>query len=157
MVGLYLLSQLVEIIPAPFIGLYRDDGLAVSQATPRQIEIMKKKICQVFHKNGLQVTTEANAKVVNFLDVTFDLRTGIYKPYMKENDSPLYVHSKSNHPPTVLQNIPAGVNRRLSKISANKDVFEAAAPPYQAALDMSGYKYKLQYEPTEKKKNKKKS
>ena len=87
LVGLYLLSQLVDIIPAPFIGLYRDDGLAVSHATPRQIELMKKKICQVFQKNGLQITTEANAKVVNFLDVTLDLRAGTYKPYMKENDS----------------------------------------------------------------------
>ena len=74
------------------------------------------------NKNGLQITTEANAKVVNFLDITFDLRTGTYKPYMKDNDSPLYVHSRSNHPPSVLRNIPIGVNRRLSKISANKDI-----------------------------------
>ena len=34
LVGLYLLSQLSEIIPKEFIGLYRDDGLAVSCATP---------------------------------------------------------------------------------------------------------------------------
>ena len=103
LVGLFMLSQLVEVIPAPYIGLYRDDGLAVSPATNRQIEIMKKKICAIFNRNGLQITTEANSKEVNFLDITLDLRTGSYKPYMKDNDAPLYVSSKSNHPPQVLK------------------------------------------------------
>ena len=76
--GLFLLSKLKDIIPN--VGLYRDDGLAVSSATPRQIELMKKKICKLFEENQLAVTIEANAKVVNFLDVTLDLNTGIYKP-----------------------------------------------------------------------------
>lgn len=145
LVGLFLLSQLVQVIPSPHIGLYRDDGLAVSNATPRQIENMKKKICQVFSKNGLQITTEANSKNVNFLDIILDLREGTYKPYMKENDSPLYVNSRSNHPPMVLKNIPAGVNRRLSKLSATKDIFDAAVPPYQAALNKSGYNHTLSF------------
>ena len=57
LVGIFLLSQLADIIPAPYIGLYRDDGLAVSSGTPRQIEIMKKKICHVFNNNGLKITT----------------------------------------------------------------------------------------------------
>ena len=161
LVGIFLLSQLTDIIPAPYIGLYRDDGLAVSSGTPRQIEIMKKKICQVFNNNGLKITTEANAKCVNFLDITLDLRTGTYKPFMKENDNPIYVHTKSNHPPGMLQNIPVGVNRRLSKNSSSKEIFDAAAPPYQEALNKSGYKHTLQFEPPEthctkkKKKNRK--
>ena len=40
----------------------------------------------------------------------------------------------SNHPPLVLKSIPNGVNRRLSRISANKAIFDAAIPPYQEAL-----------------------
>ena len=103
LIGLYILSQLIEVIPN--VGLYRDDGLAVSCASNRQIEIMKKKICKVFQNNGLAVTIEANSKIVNFLDVTFDLNTGIFKPYMKDNDKPVYVHIESNHPPNVLKNI----------------------------------------------------
>ena len=47
--------------------------------------------------NGLQVTIQANQKVVNLLDVTFDLNAGLYKPFMKDNDQPLYVNSKSNN------------------------------------------------------------
>ena len=107
---------------------------------------MRKKICQIFNRNGLQVTIEANSKTVNFLDITLDLRTGDYKPFMKENDTPVYVSSRSNHPALVLKNIPMGVNRRLSRISANKEIFEAAAPPYQQALDKSGYKHTLEFE-----------
>ena len=95
----------------------------------------------------MQVTTTVNTKEVNFLDVTLDLRTGIYKPFMKENDIPTYVSCHSNHPPQVLKNIPKGVNRRLSKISATKEVFDAASPPYQEALKNSGYDHILSFEP----------
>ena len=161
LVGLFLLSQLKDIIPISSIGLYRDDGLAVSSATPRQIDIMKKKICQVFARNNLQITIEANCKVVNFLDITLDLTTGVYKPYIKDNDTPVYVNNNSNHPKTVLKNIPLGVNRRLSKISISKEVFDAAAPPYQEALRKSGYNHTLQFQSPDqlrtKKKNRKKN
>ena len=36
----------------------------------------KEKICKIFTKNGLRITTEANENIVNFLDVTLDLNTG---------------------------------------------------------------------------------
>ena len=100
----------------------------MSSARPRQIEILKKKICKVFEKNRLKVTIEANAKIVNFLDITLDLSTSIYKPYMKENDTLVYVNRESNHPPMVLKNIPLGINERLSRISANQQVFDEDAP-----------------------------
>ena len=157
LVGLFLLSQLAEVIPKSSIGLYRDDGLAATTARPRQVDILKKKICKVFSDNNLRVTIEANLKIVNFLDVTLDLERELFLPYMKENHTPVYVHSQSNHPPLVLKNIPAGVNRRLSRISANKDVFDRACPPYQEALRRSGYQYTLQYEPVEDQAAKKRS
>ena len=79
---------------------------------------------------------------------------------MKENDTPVYVNVKSNHPPTILKNIPLGVNRRLSRNSANETVFNQAAPAFQAALDKSGHTHKLVYEPcinTKKKKNRRRN
>ena len=82
LVGCYLLSQLKQ-IPGIEIGLYRDDGLAVLNQTPRQIEKAKKQICQIFANNNLKITVDANKKVVNFLDVTLDLNTGKFKPYSK--------------------------------------------------------------------------
>ena len=82
--GLYLLSKLKHL---PIIGgLYRDDGLAISNLNPRDTENIKKTICEVFKSYDLSITIEANLKVVNFLDVQLDLEKGIYKPYIKQND-----------------------------------------------------------------------
>ena len=63
--------------------------------------------------------------------------------------------AESNHPPITIKNIPAGINKRLSSLSSDKASFDQAAPPYQKALDESGYHYTLQYEPakTNKRKN----
>ena len=88
---------------------------------------MKKEICKIFEQNHLRITITVNTKIVNFLDITLDLDTGEYKPYMKENDHPVYVDIQSNHPPQVLKNIPMAVNRRLSKTSSNKGIFEEAS------------------------------
>ena len=146
LVGCYLLSQLKQ-IPGIEIGLYRDDGLAITRQTPKETERIKKEICKVFNKNNLKITIEANKKVVNFLDVTFDLNTEKFKPYSKPTSTPIYVHSKSNHPPNIIKNIPESVNRRLSEISSDEDVFKEAAKPYQEALGKSGYSYKLEFKP----------
>ena len=146
LVGLYLLSKLSVL--GLDIGLYRDDGLAVLRLRPRQAEMTKKKLCSIFKEHGLSVTASVNLKSVNFLDVNFNLETGLYRPYMKPNDTPTYVHKDSNHPKSVLKNIPLAVNRRLSSISANEEVFKSAIPPYQEALKKSGYDHKLVYEPT---------
>ena len=54
----------------------------------------------------LNITIEANVKNVNFLDINLDLSTATYKPYMKPNDRPTYVHRSSNHPRGILENIP---------------------------------------------------
>ena len=146
LVGLFLLSKLSHTNHIQ-VGLYRDDGLAVCALRPRQAELQKKQICRIFQEHGLKITIEANLKSVNFLDVNFNLETGIFKPYMKPNDTPLYVDVNSNHPPCILKNIPHSVNNRLSKISANEEFFLQACPPFQEALRKSGYNYQLNFNP----------
>lgn len=127
LVGLYLLFQLLFL--KLLLGLYRDDGLAAFRGTAREAENTKKKICKIFSDNGLRVTISTNTKVVNFLDVTFNLSSDIFSPFMKPNNPLMYVNVKSNHPPLVLKNIPKGINNRLSIISSNKDVFDKAKGP----------------------------
>ena len=95
----------------------------------------------------MKVTSTANLKVVQFLDVTLDLADESCKPYIKPGNCPKYVNMQSNHPPSILRNIPLAVNRRLSSISSNKQLFDAAVPLYQAELDHAGYKHKLEYKP----------
>ena len=81
------------------VGLYRDDGLAATNQTPRNADKIKKEICKIFKENGLSITADANKKVVDFLDVTLNLSTGLYQPYQKPNNKINYIHRDSNHPP----------------------------------------------------------
>ena len=71
--------------------------------------------------------------------------TGKHYPFRKPNDKPLYIHRQSNHPPTIVQNLPASISRRLTDISNDNDVFTAAAPAYNDALRASGYSERLVY------------
>ena len=59
-------------------------------------------------------------------------------PYTKPNNTPLYIHSKSNHPPVIIKNLPESINKRLSDISSDEEAFNRAAPTYQKALEHSG-------------------
>ena len=152
LIGTYLLSLLPDNIRHN-IGLYRDDGLAICKESPRDIENMKKTICKTFKDNDLRITIEANKTTVDFLDVTLNLTDGTHKPYMKPDNTILYVHTKSNHPPNIIKQLPTNINKRLSDLSSSKREFDNAAPTYQKALHNSGYKYQLEYQPpTEKNK-----
>ena len=146
-VGIYILSQLREEL-GNNIGLYRDDGLAALNKSPRETENIKKKICTILKKNNLKLTIEANQKIVNYLDVTLDLTNDTYRPYKKPNDTPLYISTLSNHPPSILKAVPKGINQRLSNLSANEEIFNNSIPVYQEALQKSGHNYKLTYNPT---------
>ena len=137
LVGAYLLHSIKEKYGYNF-GLYRDDGLGVTQASPRQAEQIKKDLCNIFGKHGLKMI-EANKKIVNFLGVTLNLSSGKHMPLNKPNNIPLYVNRKSDHPPRIIDNIPQSFNRRLSEISYDEESFNKAAPIYQKALNNSGY------------------
>ena len=156
LVGLFLLAELKKLKLNATVGGYKDDNLAISSASPRQTELMKKKICELFRSHGLQITIEANKQIVQFLDVEFDIRDGSFKPYLKQGDVPLYVNAKSNHPPHILKNIPLSINKRLSSLSSNEAMFNSVSPAYQEALIKAGYNFELKYDPPADQMNKKK-
>ena len=85
LIGTYMLSLIASKFKDE-VGLYRDDGLAVCKATPKEIEKTKKEVSNVFKSNGLKITIDANKRFFHFLDVTLDLTDGSYKPYMKPNN-----------------------------------------------------------------------
>ena len=148
LVGLYILNLLGSKFGKDNIGLYRDDGLAcfhgINGSTSDKI---RKEIVKIFKELGLKITIQTNLKIVNFLDVTFNLVTGTYQPYTKPNDQPLYINKKSNHPPNIIKAIPESITRRINDISSSKEIFEAAVPFYDKALAASGYSEKLEYKP----------
>ena len=145
LVGNYLLS-VIQKKHGNNIGLYRDDGLRVFEATPQKEERIKKSLCKVFEENGLKVTIEANLDEVNFLNVTLNLPRNSFAPFTKPNNTIKYVHSQSNHPPNILKNIPIAINKRLLELSSIEEAFNNAKPPYQEALKNSGYEHELKYE-----------
>ena len=117
--------------------LYRDDGLAVSKNKSRpQSEQVKKNIQKIFKEHGSDIIIQCN--VGNYLDVTFNLNEGIYKPYTKPNNEIKYIHKNSNHPLSVIRQIPLSIESRLSTLSFNEKIFQEAVPPYQKALQNSG-------------------
>ena len=140
------MSRIREALPTVNAGCYRDDGLLTTKARPQQIENQKKKLCELFNSHGLSIKVKANIKKIDFLDVIFDLNQNIFAPYMKPGDSPKYVHMKSDHPRKIVKNIPLSVQKRLSGISSNREVFMAAAETYQKSLNEAGHEHILVYE-----------
>ena len=106
---------------------------------------MKKDLIEIFKKNGLSITIDVNLKLVDFLDVTFNLNNKTYYPFRKPNNKPLYINKNSNHPPQVIKQLPEMINRRICEISCNEDEFLKAKPTYQSALQNSDYNYEMQY------------
>ena len=145
--GLFILAELENLKLNAVFGSYKDDGLALTRASARQTDIIKKKICVLFQGLGLKITIEANKRKVQFLDAEFDLSMGTYRPFIKPGDTPLYVHSQSNHPPSILKNIPESIQKRLSSLSSNEDIFNEVSPIYQEALNKAGYSFILRYVP----------
>ena len=147
LVGSYILSEISAIIPRDNIGLYRDDGLAIIHKPPRAAENTKKKLCEKFRQFDLQITANANATVVDFLDVTLDIGKKEYRPYTKQGNSHMYVHTESNHPPVITKKIPQSIQARLSNISSSKEIFNDAKPEYEEALHKAGHKLNLTHTP----------
>ena len=51
------------------------------------MEKLKKDIVSMFKKEGLSITIDTNLKETDFLDVSFNITTQMYRPYRKpEND-----------------------------------------------------------------------
>ena len=148
LVGSFILDSLKDILPLTHVGLYRYEGLAIINETPREAEKLKKKLCKRFRDMGLQVTANVNTTVVDFLDVTLDLRKKEYKPYVKPDSSQVYVHKDSNHPPVVAKRIPASIQARISNISSNARLFDESKQRYEDALHRAGYNTTLSYSPT---------
>ena len=120
-------------------GLYRDDGLGVLRnLSGPDFECMRKRIIKIFKDRGLNITIKMNLKTVDFHDVRFDLVNNTYQPYRKPNNEPIYINKRSNHPPNILKELPKAINKRISDISCNENVFNNAKITYEKALKNSG-------------------
>ena len=148
LIGIFLLNLLGRQYDTKNIGLYRDDGLSIfKNCSGPQMEKIKKRLQKVFKDNGLNVIIECNMKIVNYLDVTFNLNDGSYRPYQKPDNTIQYIHVESNHPPNIIKQIPKTIEKRLSQLSSSEKIFNESAPFYEDKLQQSGYQQKLKYNP----------
>ena len=87
LVGTFFLEKISKICNEGDIGLYRDDGLAVFRnKSGTQLEKIKKKLQRLFKEYDLEIIAESNQKIVNYLDVTLNLKDGTFRPYHKPGD-----------------------------------------------------------------------
>ena len=147
LIGIYMLYLIGKKNDSKNIGLYRDDGLAVLKnvSGPRS-EKIKKQLQSLFRQKGMQIIIGYNLKVVNYLDVTFNLNDGSYRPYPKPNDETHYFHIQSDHPPSITKELPRSIEKRLSQLLSSKDIFYETTPYYEQRLASCGYNEKLTYQ-----------
>ena len=105
-------------------GLYRDDGLIIrDDCMPRKGDMIRKKLHQLFNKFGFKLDIQTNLKIMDYLDVTFNLHNGTVSPWRKNNKYSCYINVGSNHPRQVFKHIPNGIMFRLSTNSSNINIF----------------------------------
>ena len=141
LVGLYMLYHLSSVTGDKMnIGLYRDDGLAILEATSGlETDRIQKKTEKLFKDHNLHITTKIGLIQTDFLDVTFNLKSGKYWSCCKPNEQPLYINAGSNHPPMIKKQLPSMLSKRLSELSCNREELEKAATPYNIVIKTSGY------------------
>ena len=92
------------------ISLYPDDGLAIfKNISGPKSEKVKKDIQKMFKENELDIVIQCNMKTVNYLDVTLNLENSTYCPYQKENNQIKYINIESNHPPSIIKQLPLSI------------------------------------------------
>lgn len=137
LVGIYIIYSLAKDnnIDIRDIGLYSNDGLIiVRNATSVKCDQVRTAIHRDMKDFGLKVEVNANLKQVNFLDVTLDLDLNTYKPYVKDNANPIYIHPQSNHPPSIIKHIPLSIESRKSNNSSDEVTFNHCKAIYNTTL-----------------------
>ena len=142
--------MLTKLFQKDSIGLYRDDGLPIFRNyNGHQNNKVRKDLIKLFKKYQLNLDVKCNLRIVDYLDISFDLNTGIYKPFNKSNNKPLYINASSNHPPSVLKQIPKSVSTRITTNSCNEDIFRKSALFYDSILQDCGFNENIKYCPEE--------
>ena len=83
--------------------------------------------------------------MVDYLDVTLNLNDGTYCPFHKPNEETTYIHVESDHSPQIIKKIPRSIEKRLSRLSSTKQIFENSEGYYDQRLRQCGYNEKLSY------------
>ena len=124
LVGTFLLYKLSLKYNKSEIVLYCDDGLAIlKNISGPKSEKFKKDIQKLFKEKYSDIVIQCNMKTVNYLDVTLNLENSTYRPYKKENNQIKYINIESNHPPSIIKQLPLSIESRLSSLTSSEEIF----------------------------------
>ena len=93
-----------------------------------------KTFQKLFKEKCLDIIVQCNLKITNYLDVTLNLSDGSYCSYKKPNEEANYIHVNSDHPPSIIKEIPWSIEKRLSVLSSLKYIFQDSAIYYEKWL-----------------------
>ena len=114
--GLYILNTLSRIVDPIQIGLYHNDGiLYIPNSDGPKCSSIQKKIIRDFKFLGFKIEISSNTKIANFLAVTFNLSDNSYRPFLKTNQYPSYINVNSNHPSSIIKQVPKAANMRIRR------------------------------------------
>ena len=68
-----------------------------------------------------------------------------YKPFSKTNTILTYINVSSNHPASIVKQIPNAINIKINRLSSSKNIFNNHKEFYNGAIHNSGNKNELKY------------
>ena len=124
------------------MGLYHHDGLIyIPNSNDPNSSKIQKKIISAFKFLGFKIEVSSDNKMANILDVTLVLSNNTYKPFIKTDQYSSYINVNSNHPKTIIKQVPKAVNLRVRNLSANE-----SRKIYMDALKNSGFRDEFTYQ-----------
>ena len=78
--------------------------------------------------------------------MTFNLNSGLYKPYKKPNDQLFLLRPPLITLGKLSKQLLNSINRQLIENSSNKAIFDASKNEYEETLLKSGYKSNLEFQ-----------
>ena len=96
---------------------------------------IRKKILRAFKLLGFKIEIMYNLKVVNLLDMTFNLSENSFIPFHWDKQPTYNNNVNSNLPRSMYRLIPNAVNIRINWLSSNKNILYENDKVYGDALE----------------------
>ena len=75
----------------------------------------------------MYLLSRVNMKIINYLDVTFNLNDRTLRPYEKPDNTTQYIRAESNHPPNIIKPIPKTIGKRPYQLSSCENIFSESS------------------------------
>ena len=110
-----------------------DNPAILKNTSGPEVEKLKKKFQKLFKEKDLDIIVQCHLKITNYLHITLNLNV-LYRPYRNPNEETNYIHVNSDHPPSIIKEIPWSIEKRLSILSLSKNIFQESAIYYKKCL-----------------------